>query len=248
MTHPEADELLALARDGRASDDRVARHVVGCDRCADEVRTYGRLVSAAEHVGPAGGDGLTAPPSQVWARIQAEVAPVTPVAPVVLKPAVALKARSRRSAAVVLAAAVAGVVMGGVGGYVARGGGSDAPVAGPSPTSATSVPVATGTLDPWDGGTVSGRMAMSRTSSSRSLTITFTSDVSGPGYLEAWLLDPLTNEMIGLGIVPRSGGTVTVPLEADLSRFTAVDVSREPFDGDPAHSAESLARGALSRT
>ncbi|MET0819859.1 MAG: anti-sigma factor [Aeromicrobium sp.] len=242
MTHPEADELLVLARDGRASDDRVARHVVGCDRCTDQLRTYGRLVSAAEHVGAAGGDGLTAPPSQVWARIQAEVAPVAPVA---LTPALPRRARSRRSAAVVLAAAVAGVVMGGIGGYVARGGGGGTPVAGPSPTDATSAPVAAGTLDPWDGGTVSGRMAMSRTSSSRSLTITFTSDASGPGYIEAWLLDPLSGEMLGLGIVPVRGGTVTVPLDADLSRFTTVDVSREPFDGDPGHSAESLARGLL---
>ena len=143
-----------------------------------------------------------------------------------------------------LAAAVLGVVLGGVGGYVVRGGDGGAPTAQPSPA-ARATPVAAGTLEPLGEGSVSGRMAMSRLGASRSLTISLSGDVTGPGYIEAWLLDPLTGEMLGLGIVPVRGGTVTVPLDADLSRFTTVDVSREPVDGDPAHSAASLARGVL---
>ena len=37
--------------------------------------------------------------------------------------------------------------------------------------------------------------------------------------------------------------TFTVPPSLNLARYSQVDVSREPFDGDPAHSSVSLARG-----
>ena len=242
MNHPEVDTLLELARGDVPRDDRWRQHVAGCDRCAGRVDRLRRLAVAGRHIGPADeATGLVSPPPAVWDRIRTELAPG---APVVLASSSRGAVRPRKTAMVVLAAAVAGVVLGGVGGYVVRGGDEDAPTAVPSPA-VRATPVAAGTLEPLGEGSVSGRMAMNRLGASRSLTITFSGDVTGPGYIEAWLLDPLSGEMLGLGIVPVRGGTVTVPLDADLSRFTTVDVSREPFDGDPAHSAESLARGVL---
>jgi hypothetical protein len=40
-------------------------------------------------------------------------------------------------------------------------------------------------------------------------------------------------------------GTFAVPAGLDLDRFRLVDVSDEPRDGNPAHSGDSIVRGAL---
>ena len=76
-------------------------------------------------------------------------------------------------------------------------------------------------------------------------------DVSGlsstgaQGFYEVWLLGS-DGELVSLGSfeVPASGATkVTVPLPADPGRYGSIDVSREPADGDPAHSKDSVLRG-----
>ncbi|MCL3819933.1 anti-sigma factor [Aeromicrobium wangtongii] len=239
MNHPEVDELLQLARDG-SSDEDVRRHVEDCEQCAAELQSMRRLVGAAAAIGPAlEPDALVAPSSAVWDRIQAELAASDAQPPVVPDRSAAPR-RGRRPMVVAVAAALTGIVLGGVGGYLlADDGSGDRTVADPRD------PVAVGTLTPVGRDDVTGQIAISPGDRSRSLTITFSRAVTGPGYVEAWLLDPLTNEMLGLGVVGPEGGTVTVPADADLSRFTTVDISREPFDGDPAHSAESLARAVL---
>ena len=64
---------------------------------------------------------------------------------------------------------------------------------------------------------------------------------------------PLTNApiatggLIALGTVPggRSAVNLPIPASANLSEFTKVDVSIEPLDGNPKHSAESVLRGDL---
>jgi hypothetical protein len=236
MTHPEMDELLDLVRDGAAADDGVRQHVDDCAQCADGMQWAVRLDAAAARIG--GDTQLVSPPPAVWGRIEAELAPAGPS----LVPRTSVARRSRRRSVLVAAAALTGVVLGGVGGYVLadRGGSSS-----DRPLASAGTPVAAGTLDPVGQDVGSGRLVMSRLDGARSLTITFARTVTGPGYVEAWLLDPLTDEMLALGIVGPGGGTVTVPPDADLSRFTTVDISREPFDGDPAHSAESLSRGVL---
>ncbi len=72
--------------------------------------------------------------------------------------------------------------------------------------------------------------------------------VSSPaqGYLEAWLLDA-DGGMVSLGTMAGDDMTVTVPAGVDLSRFDVVDVSREPLDGDPGHSSDSVLRGRLTQ-
>jgi hypothetical protein len=39
-----------------------------------------------------------------------------------------------------------------------------------------------------------------------------------------------------------------VPADLDLSKYKIVDVSVEPYDGNPAHSTDSLVRGSLGTT
>lgn len=67
----------------------------------------------------------------------------------------------------------------------------------------------------------------------------------GGDFYELWLLGD-KGELISLGSfrVPRSGSAeLTVPLPVDPARFRYLDVSREPDDGDPAHSTISILRG-----
>jgi hypothetical protein len=64
-------------------------------------------------------------------------------------------------------------------------------------------------------------------------------------FYELWLLGA-DGELVSLGSVrvPPSGrAELSVPLPVDPSRFTHLDVSREPADGDPGHSADSVLRG-----
>ena len=51
--------------------------------------------------------------------------------------------------------------------------------------------------------------------------------------------------MVALGVIDGTRGVFTVPASLNLTRYSEVDVSREPFDGDPAHSTVSLARGPV---
>lgn len=65
-------------------------------------------------------------------------------------------------------------------------------------------------------------------------------------FVQAWLLDPRNNDMIALGVMGGSTETFSLPKGVDLEDYSSVDISLEPFDGDPQHSAVSLARGALT--
>ncbi len=69
---------------------------------------------------------------------------------------------------------------------------------------------------------------------------------SGSGdFYELWLIGD-AGELVSLGSfrVPQSGtAELNVPLPVDPERFSFVDVSREPDDGDPSHSKVSVLRG-----
>ena len=65
-------------------------------------------------------------------------------------------------------------------------------------------------------------------------------------FYELWLLGA-DGELVSLGSVrvPESGRAELeqVPLPVAPERFQYLDVSREPGDGDPRHSSESVLRG-----
>lgn len=65
------------------------------------------------------------------------------------------------------------------------------------------------------------------------------------GYLDVWLLDENAQQMVSIGVMDRESTRLTLPAGLDLGTFPIVDVSIEPFDGDPTHSGNSLWRGAL---
>lgn len=64
-------------------------------------------------------------------------------------------------------------------------------------------------------------------------------------FYELWLIDADVEGMVSLGPVAQGQTTVVVPDGLDLSRFPIVDVSVEPFDGEPRHSGNSRWRGTV---
>ena len=73
-------------------------------------------------------------------------------------------------------------------------------------------------------------------------------DLSAPGdgLREVWLIDPETSGLVSLGLLSGASGTFSIPSNIDLGRYSVVDVSEEPDDGNPAHSGDSIVRGQLS--
>ena len=64
-------------------------------------------------------------------------------------------------------------------------------------------------------------------------------------FFEVWLLDPVHARTLAVGVLPDDGhGSYALPA-ATAAGYTALDVSVEPTDGNPAHSAVSVARGPL---
>lgn len=64
-------------------------------------------------------------------------------------------------------------------------------------------------------------------------------------FYELWLLGD-RGELVSLGSfnVPDSGvAEIDVPVPVDPESFRYLDVSREPADGDPSHSTDSVLRG-----
>ena len=62
-------------------------------------------------------------------------------------------------------------------------------------------------------------------------------------FYYAWLLDPTSNKMLALGLVDPGGGATFQVDDRLVAAYSAVDVSLESDDGDPAHSVTSVLRG-----
>ena len=106
--------------------------------------------------------------------------------------------------------------------------------------------VAEAQLDPLPGWEASGQAAVEvAADGSRVLVLTVDETAGDPGYREVWLIDRDVTRLVSLGVLSGSEGRFTVPDGLDLADFAVVDVSEEPFDGDPAHSGDSIVRGIL---
>jgi anti-sigma-K factor RskA len=69
---------------------------------------------------------------------------------------------------------------------------------------------------------------------------------AGDGYLEVWLLNDDGKRMVSVGVL-APGDKASFPISQTMidEGYTIVDISREKFDGSPAHSGDSLLRGRL---
>lgn len=70
-------------------------------------------------------------------------------------------------------------------------------------------------------------------------------DVGDDVFAEVWMINPDVTAMISLGPL-RGDGRYELPAGLDPMAFPIVDISIEPFDGDPTHSGNSVLRGQLA--
>lgn len=107
--------------------------------------------------------------------------------------------------------------------------------------------VAEAELEPFPNWQASGTARIEEESSGAQQVVV---DLAAPdgGLREVWLIDPETSGLVSLGLLSGANGTFSLPDELDLERYSVVDVSQEPDDGNPAHSGDSIVRGELRRT
>ncbi|MBT2538553.1 anti-sigma factor domain-containing protein [Arthrobacter sp. ISL-69] len=66
------------------------------------------------------------------------------------------------------------------------------------------------------------------------------------GFREVWVISPDLSKLVSLGVLDGEPGVFAIPEGLDLAEYPIVDVSNEPFDGNPGHSSDSIARGELA--
>ena len=247
------DETLALWALGESIDSPDdAAHLDVCAECRAELEALRATVAT----GRSGGvPSLVAPPPRVWGAVAAELGldrsvpaplPVTPS----LSEAYGSSGAVRSTAADVgavrsprrwmrpLALAVAACTLGVVAGVAGT-------LALDTDDQQRGEVLARAPLAPLPAKVGSGVATLAGSGTDRTLRV----DVSGlpaeSGFYEVWVLDPETLQMQSLGVLRGERGEYAVPGGLDLRRLSVVDVSLEPYDGDPTHSRNSVVRGTL---
>lgn len=246
MPHVEPEDLALLALGEDAGTPADAAHLAECDECRTEFESLRRIVAAGRET--TSDDVPTAPPPAVWERIRGELGLGGPAGVMISPPLagtpvpegadeLAARRRRRRTAGWLAVAAAAGVVLGGLGGawWASR-----------STTLDAATVVARAALEPLPGRAATGVAAVHEDETgARVVVVEIQGEVTGDGYREVWLLAPDLSGMVSLGLLEGSSGRFALPEGIDLDRYPLVDVSVEPFDGDVAHSGESIVRGSL---
>ncbi len=260
-------EQAALAALGEQIDAAVREHLALCEACRGEVEQLQATVDVARST--LGESTLESPPARVWSGIRTElgfdasldftalptgavpiadrlaehVAGAEQVAGGERRAAIrsleehSARRRTRRVIGVVLpalaAAAAAAIIT-----AIALGA---LPAAAPS-----SIPLAAATLEPlpaWPD--ASGDAVLVSGEAGRVIEVRLDAPAADDRVREVWLLTPDVDGLISLGLLEGDSGTFVVPDSVNLSRYSVVDISAEPVDGDPAHSGDSIVRGAL---
>lgn len=244
-------------------------HLAECGACADELSRLRAAAQATRAGAPSDADieAMTLqPPEQVWQAIAAATGvrpetltldaprPAPPgsarhaAAPAAAAPALSApreRVPARRWPGWALAASlVLGVVLGGFGWQIL---GSGSTGSQPPPVAAPTT-VGTVALEPLGPTTTSsGQARMLQRDGHLSLALDAAGLAPEPdAYYEVWLLTPDASRMIPLGALAADHEEFPVPDGVDLAAFSVVDVSVEPYDGDPQHSGDSVLRGVMA--
>lgn len=234
-----AEDLTPLLRGEltRARHSALVAHLAGCEVCrgdlVDAASSHGALTAVRRVLsGAVETDHSTLPEQTELTSSHAELH-LAPLPPLVLPRRRAHRSRTWGAlvAAVAVVLASAGLYLG-----VHRD-------ARPSPT-----PVATRSapLSPLRAGG-SGQVTMHPESAVATVMTISTTQLSSAGagrYYYVWLLDPVTNKMLPLGVVGPDGKATFTLQTAILDRYHAVDVSLQKDNGNPAHSDTSVLRGS----
>lgn len=257
MLHCDAETLALLALGDPVADDTDSRHLRTCAQCRSELDELTAVVAAGRRT--TGADAVTDPPPQVWQAVRsaldlsADLVPFVPDGRAVGAPAAGTapvaslaerRARPRRttSGPLLAAAAAAGLVLGSVTTWAA------ATERGPAAPEvlAVSTLAAVQAADDAPAG-VEGDARVVRRGGQPYLRVDVRGLADSQGYFEVWLLKSDLSGMISLGALSGgSSGQFAIPKGIDLAEYSIVDISDEPFDGDPQHSKASRARGTFT--
>ncbi len=243
MPHLEP-ELIALIALGEPAGADARAHLDRCPTCAAELESLATAVVRGRAAGPELAE-LVDPPERVWDAIAAELdlpAHVRPGAPTpTVEPRVAVEqtarqpGRRRMAPGWLAAAAAAGIVVGGLG-----VGWWDTRTPAPTVVEAASLDA----LPDWPGAT--GTAVVERAADgTRELVVTLSGAGTDTGFREVWLIDTEVSRLISLGMLHGDHGVFPLPADLDLAAYPVVDISEEPFDGNPGHSGDSIVRGVL---
>jgi anti-sigma factor RsiW len=93
----------------------------------------------------------------------------------------------------------------------------------------------------------SGAVTVTAASGARQVQVS-TDHLPAPGqghFYEVWLLDPTTLKMMPMGALAPSGQATFGVAAGLMAGYSAVDISLQANNGNPAHSAVSVLRGTL---
>jgi anti-sigma-K factor RskA len=243
MTHLNPDRLADRAL---GTDDPLTaaeeKHLASCAECRDELAELNRITELArnpEHLAP-----QLVPTAAIWQSIQEQLASQAP-APATTEPAAEppspptvteLPRRTPRPRSWLLlgAAAAVGLIIG---------------VGVTTVAVQDQVQVTSSTaLQALPGQTGRGTAELVSDQRRPELRVQIDAPPTPDRYREVWLINTDGQRMYTLGVLPDDGrASYPLPpaLAGQLQGFTIVDVSIEPYDGDPAHSRESQVRGTL---
>jgi anti-sigma-K factor RskA len=242
MTHLDPDRLADRAL---GNDDLLTAaeetHLDSCAECRDELAQLSRIADLSRHPEQL----AQVPADAIWQSIQGQLASQAPApagTEVAAKPppspptVTELPPRTPRPRSWLLAAAAAvvGLIIGvGVTTLADRD-----RVEVTSTTALAALPGQTG----------QGTAELISDQGRPELRVQIDAPPTPDRYREVWLINTDGQRMYTLGVLPDDGrATYPLPpeLAGQLQGFTTVDVSIEPYDGNPAHSRESQVRGTL---
>jgi hypothetical protein len=255
MDHLDDDLLSLLAMGERTATGEEVRHLAECPGCGELLGALQRTVFAAT-VSPQQVK-LEPPGSHNWAAIHqalglspslagdplgAQPATGGPVAQLPPPP----RPAPRRTPWILGIAA--GILLGAAGAWTALSilGPAKPPAAAPASPEPTAAVVAEAALAPLAGHSASGSAVLERLPDGTRQLVVSLPEEKLPGFREVWMGSADLSKMVSLGVLGETNQTFVLPGGLNLADYPVLDVSNEPYDGNPAHSADSIARGRLA--
>ncbi len=225
MSHLHPDHLAALALEPDLADADDETHLDACARCRREVSILRAVSARARLARP--DETPPAPPEAVWDRVVHELSAAGELSTVTPLPTRPVWRQSWAVAAALIAVVVVAAA---------------ALLQFNQPGSV----VAEAALEPLTQ-VAEAHAVLFADGDQRTLTVDAPALPAIDGYYELWLLNEDGTQLVSLG--PIDDRTrYDIPSVIDTDVYSVVDVSREPLDGDPTHSTDSVLRGPLEPT
>lgn len=239
--------VVSIGRSIQVADQPVAPPPSVWDSITSEIAAQ----KSGSHAHPDVSDSLAAMPvapdleAEVEPQVTSQVGPDTSTGGSGGATVVDLASERRRRRWVPMAiAAAACLAVGGIAGSVITRAVDPGPVVQPAV-------VATAPLKPVDGGPdplTTGVAKVENIDGQYVLQVDARGLRTPDGFYEVWLMDEANAGLIAIGTFNANQDKATFPIPngVSLTEFNSVDISDEPFDGVPGHSAVSVLRGSFT--